>query len=151
MAFLLNSQAQGVSGKMNNLPKHHGAGPSEVRGPMQLHRLHRLNAGPDAGKCIVKLKNWFLLKHGARVAWWKRLQLLRLENAVRLSMNISGITLLHGVGKHTSFPLHSIFKLLGLQTTSLSRYATDNSLLMLKNNLIYRKPTALNAFSLKQS
>jgi len=27
MAFLLNSQAQGVSGKMNNLPKHHGADP----------------------------------------------------------------------------------------------------------------------------
>ena len=27
MAFLLNSQVQGVSGEMNNLPKHHGAGP----------------------------------------------------------------------------------------------------------------------------
>ena len=27
MAFLLNSQTQGVSGKMNNLPKHHDAGP----------------------------------------------------------------------------------------------------------------------------
>jgi len=37
MAFLLNSQAQGVSGKMNQLPKHH------ARGPMQLHRL---KAGP---------------------------------------------------------------------------------------------------------
>jgi len=24
---------------MNNLPKHHGAGPPEARGPMQLHRL----------------------------------------------------------------------------------------------------------------
>jgi len=46
MAFLLNSQAQGVSGKMNSLFKHHGAGPPEVRGPMQLHRLHRLKAGP---------------------------------------------------------------------------------------------------------
>jgi len=37
--------------KMNNLPKHHGAGPqrrgaTEARGPMQLHRLHRLKAGP---------------------------------------------------------------------------------------------------------
>jgi len=30
VAFLLNSQAQGVSGKMNNLPKHHGAGPNAV-------------------------------------------------------------------------------------------------------------------------
>jgi len=47
MAVLLNSQAQGVPGKMNNLPKHHGAGPPEARGPMQLHRLHRLMAGPD--------------------------------------------------------------------------------------------------------
>ena len=28
MAFLLNSQAQGVSGKINKLPKHHGAGPN---------------------------------------------------------------------------------------------------------------------------
>jgi len=27
MAFVLNSQPQGASGKMNNLPKHHGAGP----------------------------------------------------------------------------------------------------------------------------
>jgi len=46
MAFLVHSQAQGVSGEMNNLPKHHGAGPPEARRPMQLHRLHRLKAGP---------------------------------------------------------------------------------------------------------
>jgi len=46
MGFLLNSQAQGVSGKMNNLPKHHGTGPPEALGPMQLQRLHRLKAGP---------------------------------------------------------------------------------------------------------
>jgi len=32
---------------MNNLPKHHGAGPAEAGGPMQLHQLHRLKAGPD--------------------------------------------------------------------------------------------------------
>jgi len=32
---------------MNKLPKHHGAEPSEARGPMQLHRLHRLKAGPE--------------------------------------------------------------------------------------------------------
>jgi len=38
MVFLLNSQAQNVSGKMNNLSKHH------ARGPIQLHRLE---AGPD--------------------------------------------------------------------------------------------------------
>jgi len=45
MAFLLISQAQGVSGIMNNLPKDHGVGPPGARGPMQLHRLHRLKAG----------------------------------------------------------------------------------------------------------
>jgi len=28
MVFVLNSQAQGASGKMNNLPTHHGAGPN---------------------------------------------------------------------------------------------------------------------------
>jgi len=32
--------------KLNNLPKHYGAGPPEERGPMQLHRLHRLRNGP---------------------------------------------------------------------------------------------------------
>jgi len=47
MSFLLNSQAQGVSGKMNNLPKHHGTGPPKARGPMQLHPL---KAGPEWGK-----------------------------------------------------------------------------------------------------
>jgi len=31
---------------MNNLSKHHSAGPAEVRGPMQLHWLHRLEASP---------------------------------------------------------------------------------------------------------
>ena len=34
--------------KMNDLPKHRGAEPPEARVPMQLHRLHRLRAGPDA-------------------------------------------------------------------------------------------------------
>jgi len=41
-AFLLNPQAQGVFGKMNNLPKHHDTWPPEARGPKQLHWLHRL-------------------------------------------------------------------------------------------------------------
>jgi len=31
--------------KMSNQSKRHGAGPSEARGPMQPHRLHRLKAG----------------------------------------------------------------------------------------------------------
>ena len=69
MSFLLNYQAQGVSGK-NEQPAQtawrgaprgagppevrgpqrrgapRGAGPPEARGPMQLRRLHRLKAGP---------------------------------------------------------------------------------------------------------
>ena len=32
--------------KMNNLSKHHCVGLPEARVPMQLHRLHRLKAGP---------------------------------------------------------------------------------------------------------
>ena len=55
MALLLNSQAQGVSGKMNNLPKHHGTGPPEARGPMQLHRLHRLKADPACEPATMKI------------------------------------------------------------------------------------------------
>jgi len=55
MAFLLNSQPQGVSGKVNNLPKYHGAGPPEVRDPMLLHRLHELKAGPVWRSCIPNL------------------------------------------------------------------------------------------------
>jgi len=31
---------------MNNLPKHHGVKPPEAWGPIQLHRLHRLEARP---------------------------------------------------------------------------------------------------------
>jgi len=38
--------------KMNNQPNHHGAGLLEARGPMQLHRLHRLKAGPDCTEVI---------------------------------------------------------------------------------------------------
>jgi len=52
---------------MNNLPKHHGAGPPEVRGPMQLYRLHRLKAGPAASNCDIRVSmnswstvEWFL-------------------------------------------------------------------------------------------
>ena len=50
MAILLNSQAQGVSGKMNNLPKHHGAGSPETRGPLQPHRF---KAGPGHGVSVA--------------------------------------------------------------------------------------------------
>jgi len=56
MAFLLNSEAQGVSGKMNSLQKHDGAGPLEARGPMQLHPLHRLKAGPGLRLCNITAK-----------------------------------------------------------------------------------------------
>jgi len=44
MAFLLNLQALGVSGKNEQSP---WRGAPEARGPMQLHRLHRLRAGPE--------------------------------------------------------------------------------------------------------
>jgi len=44
--FLLNYRAQGVSRKNEQPAKRYGAGPPGARGPMQLHRLHRLRAGP---------------------------------------------------------------------------------------------------------
>jgi len=43
MSFLLSSQAQGVSGKNEQSP---WGGAPEVWGPMQLHWLHQLKAGP---------------------------------------------------------------------------------------------------------
>jgi len=46
MAFLLISQAQGVSGKNEQSSQTPWRGAPEARGPMQLHRLHRLKAGP---------------------------------------------------------------------------------------------------------
>jgi len=46
MAFLLNSQPQGVSGKNEQSTQIPWRGAPEARGPMQLHRLHRLKAGP---------------------------------------------------------------------------------------------------------
>jgi len=49
MAFLLNSQAQGVSGKNEQSTHTPWRGAPEARGPMQLHRLHRLKAGPGYG------------------------------------------------------------------------------------------------------
>jgi len=56
MAFLLNSQAQVVSGKKCIIyPKHHGTGHTEARSPMQLHRLHRLKAGPESACAHVRL------------------------------------------------------------------------------------------------
>ena len=46
MAFLLNSQAQGVSDKNEPSTQTPSRGAPEARGPTQLHRLHRLKAGP---------------------------------------------------------------------------------------------------------
>jgi len=46
MAFLLNSQAQGVSGKTEQSTQTPWRETPEERGPMQLHRLHWLKAGP---------------------------------------------------------------------------------------------------------
>jgi len=47
MVFLLNSQAQGVSGKNEQSSQTPWRGVPEARDPMQLHRLHRLKAGPE--------------------------------------------------------------------------------------------------------
>jgi len=47
---------------MNNQPKQHGAGPPEARGPMQLHRLHRLKAGPDYHSQLASAMELFALK-----------------------------------------------------------------------------------------
>jgi len=44
--FLLNAQAQGVSGKNEQSTQTSWRGAPEARGAMQLHRLHRLKAGP---------------------------------------------------------------------------------------------------------
>jgi len=58
--------------KINNLPNPHGVGPPEARGPMQLHRLHRLKAGPDpnvslAGSVLSR-------KHGLTTLVHERLE-----------------------------------------------------------------------------
>jgi len=46
MAFLLNSQVQGVSGKNEQPTQTPCRRAPEAAGPMHLHRLHRLKAGP---------------------------------------------------------------------------------------------------------
>jgi len=48
MAFLLNSQVQGVSGKNEQSTQTPWRGAPEARGSMQLHRLHRLKASPGS-------------------------------------------------------------------------------------------------------
>jgi len=55
MAFLLNSQAQGVSGKNEQFTQIPWRGAAEARGPIQLHRLHRRKAGPDYGTLNLML------------------------------------------------------------------------------------------------
>jgi len=46
MTFLLNSKAQGVSGKNEQSTQTPWRGAPEAWGPMQLHWLHRIKAGP---------------------------------------------------------------------------------------------------------
>jgi len=46
MVFQLDSHAQDVSGRNEQSIQTLGRGALEARGPMQLHRLHRLKAGP---------------------------------------------------------------------------------------------------------
>jgi len=45
--LLLNSQAKGASGKNEQSTQTLWRAAPEARGPMQLHRLHRLKAGPE--------------------------------------------------------------------------------------------------------
>jgi len=52
MAFLLNSQAKGVSGKHEQSTQTPWGGAPEARGPMQLHRLHRFKAGLE---CVIEI------------------------------------------------------------------------------------------------
>jgi len=52
MAFLLNSQAQGVSGKNDNIAKHHGAGPKMQR---HLTRCIGLTKAGPACRYFVEL------------------------------------------------------------------------------------------------
>jgi len=53
MAFLLNFQVQGVSGKNEQSTQTPWRGAPEVRGPMQLHRLKAGPADVDgAGICV---------------------------------------------------------------------------------------------------
>jgi len=57
MAFLLNSQAQGVSGKNEQSTQTPCCGAPEARGPMPLHRR---KAGPDCRNyyaCAVLSRN----------------------------------------------------------------------------------------------
>jgi len=56
MAFLLNSQAQGVSGKNEQSTQTPWRGAPEARGPMQPHRLHRLKADPEYMTRFLSLK-----------------------------------------------------------------------------------------------
>jgi len=50
LAFLLNSQAQGVSGKNEQSTQTPWRGAPDAQGQMQLYRLHRPKAGPDRRK-----------------------------------------------------------------------------------------------------
>jgi len=54
MGFLLNSQAQGVFGKHEQSTQTPWRGAPEVRGPMQLHRLHWLKVGPGPGNVRMR-------------------------------------------------------------------------------------------------
>jgi len=56
MAFLLNSQAQGVSGKNEQSTQTPWRGAPEALGPMQLHRLHRLKADHEYMTRFLSLK-----------------------------------------------------------------------------------------------
>jgi len=63
MAFLLNSQAQGLSGKNEQSTQTPLCWAPEARGQRKLHWLHRLKAGPDA---VAQTCGFSFLSHFGR-------------------------------------------------------------------------------------
>jgi len=59
MAFLLNSHAQSESGKNEQSTQTPRRRAPEARGPMQLHRLHRLKTGPACSELFRKSRCFF--------------------------------------------------------------------------------------------
>ena len=56
MAFLLNSQVQGVSGKNVQSTQTPWRGAPEARGPMQLRQLHQLKASPTCESHFLQIR-----------------------------------------------------------------------------------------------
>ena len=73
MEFLLNSQAQGLSGKNEQSTQTPLCWAPEARGQRKLHWLHRLKAGPDA---VAQTCGFSFLSHFGRRSCFSNLMLL---------------------------------------------------------------------------